>query len=345
MEDARQKFAWIAMGCFGIVAVTIIGFWWLNEHTTEGTKQAYVQGHMMQVTAPFEGRVKDIPTASFVNVKRGTPLFVMDAGPLQAEYALAKGEYDFALAEYKLVQLKQEHELQSVSLLQRKEVSAHQKYQHISELVDKYKQLETKNVGEIEYTRVKANQAEAYQNYLSVKSELEKADKTSRELGQQTQAMQAKLEQAQAKLDAKMLALNKQVIVAPIDGTVGEIKVKPGQLVKAHDILTTFFYDKDMWIIADFNERQFRDLKIGQPATVYLDAYPNIPLKAKVKLFAPATKRELNQSPFPEQYGQIIRVEQQFPVMIDIIEPNSLQDVIKPGMSSTVTVQTKVSHK
>lgn len=345
MSDIRRKFALLTMGGFVIVTVAVIAMWWMNEHSTEQTKQAYVQGHIMQITAPFEAKIKDILVGSFANVKRGTTLFIMEDSALQTEYALAKGEYELALSEYKLHDLKKTHELQSVKLLQQKKDTAYQKYQHITELLNKYQQLDTKNVGEVEYTRVKANQAEAYQNYLTATAELEKSEKTYYELDQQLQAMQAKLDQAQAKLAGKQKALEKTVITAPIDGTVGEIKVKPGQLVKAHDLLSTFFYDKDMWILADFNERQFRELKIGQQATVYLDAFPNVPLQAKVKLFAPASKRELNQSPFPEQYGQIIRVEQQFPVVIDIIEPNALQDVIKPGMSSTVTVKTKETEK
>lgn len=341
MENVKQKFAWISLIGFILAAMAIIGYWCINEYSSEQTKQAYTQGHMMQLTAPFEGRIKEIPVFSFTNVKQGTPLIVMDDSLLQTEYAMAKGEYDYAISEYKLAKVKKQHELQGIKLLQQKKEAAHQKYQHISELLSKYKQLDTKNIGEIEYTRVKANQAEAYQNYLSVTAELEKSEKNYQEFDYQVQSMQAKAEQAQAKLDSKQKVLDKKIITAPIDGTVGEIKVKAGQLVKAHDLLVSFFYDKDMWIIADFNEQQFRELKIGQAATVYLDAFPNVPLKATVKLFAPASKRELNQSPFPEQYGQIIRVEQQFPVVIDIIEPNSLQNVIKPGMSSTVTVQTR----
>ncbi len=341
MENVKQKFAWVSLIGFIIAAIAIISYWWINEYSSEQTKQAYTQGHMMQITAPFEGRIKEIPVFSFANVKKGTPLIVMDDGLLQTEYAMAKGEYDYAISEYNLAKVKKQHELQGIKLLQQKKEAAEQKYKHITELLSKYKQLDTKNVGEIEYTRVKANQAEAYQNYLGVTAELEKSEKNYQEFDYQVQSMQAKAEQAQAKLDSKQKALDKKVITAPIDGTVGEIKVKAGQLIKAHDLLVPFFYDKDMWVIADFNEKQFRELKIGQSATVYLDAFPKVPLKATVKLFAPASKRELNQSPFPEQYGQIIRVEQQFPVMIDIIEPNLLQDVIKPGMSSTVTVQTK----
>jgi len=93
--------------------------------------------------------------------------------------------------------------------------------------------------------------------------------------------------------------------------------------------------------MAEFSEKQLKYLSVGQLVTVQLDAFPNTTLNGKILRFSPASKREINQSPFPEQYGQVIKTEQQFPVIIDIQEPHALSHLIKPGMLATIYVQAK----
>lgn len=337
----QVKIAWTILISFVSLAAVAVVFWWSTEFHTEHTKQAYVRGSVMQITAPYEGRVSHINIKSYMPVKQGEVLFEMRDSLLQPEYAAAKAEYEFAVSEYNLIKAKKAHESHGVELLEQKLATAERKYQHISDLLAKYQQLDKRNVGEIEYTRTKTTQAESAQNYLTVKAELEKAHKTYQELKLQLNSMQAKIDLAASKVAAKQSLIAQTVIVAPVDGVVGEIKVEQGQLVKSHDLLAQLYYDNDKWVLANFTEKQIKQLKIGQTATVQLDAFPNIPLKAEVKLFAPATRLELNQLPLPEQMGEIIRVEQQLPVIIDIIEPHPLQDVIKPGMSATVRVDTR----
>lgn len=58
MENVKQKFAWVSLIGFIIAAIAIIGYWWINEYSSEQTKQAYTQGHMMQITAPLRVELK-----------------------------------------------------------------------------------------------------------------------------------------------------------------------------------------------------------------------------------------------------------------------------------------------
>jgi membrane fusion protein (multidrug efflux system) len=83
------------------IAAWLADFCWHAWHYEE-TDDAYVVGHLHQVSPQIDGQVKDVLVADNQLVKAGDVLLRLD--PLKYEIAVAKGEADVAQARAKKIE-------------------------------------------------------------------------------------------------------------------------------------------------------------------------------------------------------------------------------------------------
>ena len=69
-------------------------------------------------------------------------------------------------------------------------------------------------------------------------------------------------------------------IEAPGDGTVGERQVRPGLLVSPGTQAIPFV-DRIKWVQANYRETQLTNMKVGDPAEIRVDEYPEKSSAAK----------------------------------------------------------------
>lgn len=325
-------------------AGSIFYIWLKNEFASVRTKHAYVQGHIMKVTAPLEGVVATIAVHDFEQVKRGQVLFVFDQTHLQLEYDIARKEYEKLEARFD--ELVHEKKMNSALRIHHEHQidNAEKKVQTFQQLLAAYLSLTHGSATQVDITKTRKDLAEAKEKFLRAKMESAELDKTIEMLTKKIEFAKYEMLQAQFQMQQQKHKLDSAVVRSPVLGHLGLIEVKPGKVVKAHDLLALLFYDENLWVTADFKESDLKWIKIGQKAKITLDSFPNISLDGVVKSFSPASIIKINQMPMPEQYGETLRVEQKFPVIVDIIEPHPLQRVIKPGMSAVVTIPLAEKH-
>jgi membrane fusion protein (multidrug efflux system) len=83
-------------------------------------------------------------------------------------------------------------------------------------------------------------------------------------------------------------------------------------------------------------------MRLGQPATIEVDAYPDLELKGHVESFSPGTGNSFSVLPAENATGNWVKVVQRLPVIIAIDNPPT--DVpLHAGLSVEVTVDT--GHK
>jgi multidrug efflux pump subunit AcrA (membrane-fusion protein) len=81
------------------------------------------------------------------------------------------------------------------------------------------------------------------------------------------------VDQARGTLDIARAALAQSTLLAPFAGTVTDIPVLPGQLVQLGDpVITIATLDQLQIETTDLAERDIAKIKVGQKATVYIDA-------------------------------------------------------------------------
>jgi multidrug resistance efflux pump len=89
----------------------------------------------------------------------------------------------------------------------------------------------------------------------------------------------------QAELDQARYYLENTTLVAPEDGKVVNLQVRPGMVAGDYRMgaIASFICDADRFLLANFNQEALKYVKIGQPAEVALNLYPGQIFKAKVE--------------------------------------------------------------
>lgn len=135
----------------------------------------------------------------------------------------------------------------------------------------------------------------------------------------------AEREQARAALETAELDLSHTDIFSPVDGTVLTREVDVGQTVSARmetPILFTIAHDlREMEAHLDINEADIGRIALGQPATFYVNAYPNRKFDAEVVGIRSSPKVTQNVVTYDVVIG---------------VDNNDLR--LKPGMTANATI-------
>lgn len=83
----------------------------------------------------------------------------------------------------------------------------------------------------------------------------------------------ARLDQSEAQLKIAQLRQAESILLSPIDATVVSVDIKPGESVDVAQVVVTIATLDNLQVeTKDLSERDVPDVKIGQPAIVYVDA-------------------------------------------------------------------------
>ena len=148
---------------------------------------------------------------------------------------------------------------------------------------------------------------------------------------------EAEAQRKKADLDQARLNLEYTKIIAPVAGVVSNRTVEVGQNVAPGQELMKIIPLNDVWITANFKETQLRDMKVGRPVTVEVDANGR-KYHGKVDSIAGASGARFSLLPPENATGNYVKVVQRIPVKI-VLDPGENKDQsLRPGMSVTPKV-------
>jgi HlyD family secretion protein len=129
---------------------------------------------------------------------------------------------------------------------------------------------------------------------------------------------------AKSQWDSAVANLAQATLTAPFDGTVVDIDIVPGELVQVNQVVLTLADLNNLQIVTtDLSERDIARVKVGQDATVYIEA-----------LDLNVTGRVVRISPISENLGGDVV----FPVTIELDEG---AEGLLWGMSAEVEIGVK----
>jgi len=130
------------------------------------------------------------------------------------------------------------------------------------------------------------------------------------------QKAEANVARTSAALDLAMQDQRHTVIVAPIDGIVGNRQVEQGDYVQPGTRLLTLVPLQDRYITANFKETQTGRMKSGQHAHIVVDALPGRKFLGTVDSLAPGSGSTFSLLPFEPGAGNFTKIVQRVPVRI-----------------------------
>jgi membrane fusion protein (multidrug efflux system) len=156
-------------------------------------------------------------------------------------------------------------------------------------------------------------------------------------------AAHARVATAEAKRDLAKLDLSYTKIFAPREGIVSKRSVTLGQLVSPGQTVVMLVPDGaspgSVWVTGNFKETQLSHMRVGQPATLTVDAYGR-ELHGHVESFSGATGARFALLPPDNASGNFTKVVQRVPVRVRLDDaPRDLK--LMPGLSVELTVNTR----
>ena len=138
--------------------------------------------------------------------------------------------------------------------------------------------------------------------------------------------LEAQLKQARATRELAERNVGKTVLRSPMAGVISRKRVEEGQVVQGGQPVLVIGDPHDVWILANIKESYIRDVAVGKPVDISVDAYPDREFRGTVDTIGHAAISEF--ALFPPT-GSFTKVEQRIPVQITVPNSNGL---LKPGM-------------
>ncbi len=328
LMKARPWILALAVGLVIVTAAVLVH----RSRTLISTDAAFVEGTMTYLAARVGGQVLEVRVVEHQRVKKGDVLVVLDPADYQARVDRARA--DLAAAENRMAAVRAavaaaeaEHRATVADLW-----SATREYERVEALVKR----NASSQQDLDRITAQRDALQARAQALALQ-----ADAARAELGNEAPVLQARSSLATAELE-----LAHTRVVAPFDGVIGRKNVEPGAIASPGQPLVSITGDDQSWVMANFKETQVRRLRVGHPAEIHIDAFPDVVWRGHVDSFSPATGAQYAFIPPDPASGNFIKVVQRLPVKIalDRAEGAGAERVPSPlpvGLSAEVTVDVR----
>lgn len=327
---------WPLMLGVPLLVLAVGAYFYITGARYVATDDAYVGAARTAVAASVPGRIVAISAHENQFVKKGDLLLVIDKSNYEAAVERDQAELDAARLQVQALQASYEQSLAGLNTAQATAAySAREK--------DRQAALLKAGISSQQDFDKAAHQNDEAQ--LAVASAQQAVAKAKADLGGLTADnidTHPRVAQALATLDRAKIDLANTNVVAATDGIVTKVdQVQIGSYASTSQALF-WLVSKDRWVEANFKENQLAHLKLGETATISLDAFPGKTIKGCVVSFSPGTGSSFSLLPPENATGNWVKVAQRLPVRLNITD--APQDVfLASGLSAHVSVDTKSS--
>ncbi|MCA0403528.1 MAG: HlyD family efflux transporter periplasmic adaptor subunit [Proteobacteria bacterium] len=314
-----------------LISILAYGFyWWTIARFYEETDNAYVNGNIIPITSQVAGTVVAVNVDDTQFVKEGQVLVQLD--PIDTYIALEQAKANLAEVLRNTQQL----------FINNKGLIAAINERQIS--LDKARQdLERRNqaislgaVSKEELTHAKDTLEGANASLVQAKSALlsNLALTENTNLKEHPNVLAAAATLRKAYIDYRRTAIK-----APTSGEVSRRAVQVGQRIDAGVRLMAIVPLEQVWVDANFKEKQLRNMRIGQPVELTADIYgSSINYKGKIVGFSAGTGSAFALLPAQNATGNWIKIVQRLPVRIAISPDQLAKHPLRIGLSMQATV-------
>jgi membrane fusion protein (multidrug efflux system) len=314
--------------------------WYVLGRFQVSTDDAYVKTDMAQLGAKVAGYVTEIPAAENAAVRAGDIILKLDDGDYKLAVDAARARIETQKAVIDGFASQTEAQKAQIAAAEAKLASAEAAEGNALATLNRATALikakvvsqQTLDDSTLKHDSSEASVNEAQANILAAKAQIDviaanrvEAERTLTELNTTL---------AKAERDLSFTSIR-----APFDGTVANRAVEPGQFVQGGTRLMALVPADGAYIEANFKETQLADLHAGQKAEISIDALDGEVFEGHVMSLAPASGSEFSLLPPENATGNFTKITQRVPVKVSV--PPELAAKLRPGLSVTVTVDTR----
>ena len=351
------------------IVATISWNWnaWEGGRIEQVTDDAYVRGDITPLSTKVAGIVRDVKVADYQAVHKGDLIAELEDDDYRAQ--VAQGSAAVEAAKAAIENNRRQLELQdaridralagideanariaaaqaAIEAVQADVVRAHAERARQEALLQAHSSTQQKVEQAVadderlaaQLTSRQADLVEVKTMRSSNEDAAEAERRSKRVLESQEGQLVADLHAKEAALTVAQVNLGYTKIEAPLDGTVGERQVRPGQLVSPGTQIISFV-PLNKWVQANYRETQLTNVKVGDPAEIRIDEYPGRVVHGNVLEIAPASGSQFALLPPDNATGNFTKVVQRIPVKM-ALEDSNFANSLRPGLSVIATVRT-----
>ena len=343
---------------FVIVAVAL-GFVvksYMNVGGGDYTNAAQVESFINPINTRVSAYIKEIRFVEHQPVKKGDTLIILDDREIRTQLGQAEASYMAALAGKGVVENTLKTASNNIQTIQNNADAARanieaakarlwnveQNYRRFENLL-KEQAVSQQQFDQIkaEYDAAKAQVNTLVSQYNSVVNSKESSVLTVNEVKSRLATNDADIKRAENALEMAKLNLSYTIITAPHDGIMGRRTVNIGQLLNPSQQVGTIVDTQNIWITANYREKQMQNIQIGKLARIKVDALNGKEFEGKITAISGATGAKYAAIPVDNSTGNFVKVQQRIPVRIELTNNNKSEDLtqLRAGMNVEVTLK------
>ena len=340
---ARKRTWLLAGGAVLLLAAAAWGTqWWIVGRFIQTTDDAYLQADSVIVAPKVSGYVTEVYVADNQAVTAGEPLVRLDSRQYQAVLeqataAIAERKADIERGAAELLQ-------QQAGIVQAKAqlTGARSAEAYAIAQVKRYEPLVSTGAESGEHLAELRNASrQAAATVAADEAALQAAQRQPATTQAQIDQARAQLQAAGASVRQAQLDMQDTVVRSTLAGRIGDRTVRVGQYAQPGTRLMTIVPVQDIYLEANFKETQIGRMRPGQPATIHVDALPGTDLHGTLASLSPGTGSQFALLPPQNATGNFTKIVQRVPVRIRIDSGQEARNLLVPGLSVTVDVDTR----
>ncbi|RKS03003.1 MULTISPECIES: HlyD family secretion protein [unclassified Flavobacterium] len=344
-----------------ILVFVLVGLYWvitsyLNIGNDRYTNAAQVESFINPINTRVSAYIKEIRFVEHQYVKKGDTLVILDDREIQTQLGQAEAAYMAALASKNVTsnsvktasnnintaQANIEAAQANINSAKARLWNAEQNYNRYKNLLadeavtrQQFDQIKT------EYDASKAQLGVIISQYQAITNTKETSVLTVNEVQSRLGMNDAEIKRAENALQMAKLNLSYTVITAPHDGIMGRRTVNVGQLLNISQQVATIVDINNIWISANYREKQMEKVAIGGFAKIRVDALGGKEFEGKITAISGATGARYSAVPVDNSTGNFVKVQQRIPVRIEFTKNNNPEDLklLRAGMNVEVTLK------
>ncbi len=325
------------------IGLIITGWqWWTEGRFVETTDNAYVEADVTAIAPKVSGYVSRILVEENSRVQTGQILFTIEDREFIAQVSRMRARADVNKA--RIDTLTTQLKLQKSFIAQAKANMASAKAERFRAQSDleRYRVLQKDRAASRQKLDLAVANAEKAKAGIEAARALFEAQRNKLDV-LKTQRIEAEAvyKEARAQLQLAEFDLENTVIRAPVDGLLGNRHLGIGQYLRPGMQVFSLVPLPDVYVKANFKETQVEHMRIGQSVTLSVDSFSNDDIEGIVESFAPASGSRFSLLPPENATGNFTKITQRIPVRIKILKTGIIHRALRPGMSVTVSVDTK----
>lgn len=299
-----------------------------NHHDSVIDASGTLEAVEVNVGAKVSGQLDRLLVQEGSTVNQGDTIAVLDHSTLALQWKQAYAGEELAEAQYQLlVNGARSEDLRSA------EEAVRQTQATLSNAQDDYERMKdlfaSKSVSRKQFDDAESRYKVSQAQHVTAEQNLEKLKKFARP--EDLSAAKARLDQAKANADLLATQLSYAAILAPVPGVITHKPIEVGELVSTGSTVVTISQLSTLNLMIYVGESDLGKVKLGSPADVVIDTYPDRNFAAKVIYISPIAEFTPKNIQTKEDRTKLV-----FGVKLEV---NNAEGILKAGMPADAYVR------